>query len=75
MEELIIAIIKKSNPAMIDDVNVDLLETGLIDSFEIMNIVMDIEDAFEIEIDPELIVAESFRTVTAIAELIKSIKE
>lgn len=43
---------------------------GLIDSFEIMNIIMQLEKEFDMEIDPELILPENFCSLEAIEALI-----
>ena len=61
------------NPKIADHVEDDLLETGLIDSFEIVNVVMELEGTLNIEIDPELVTPENFQTVDAIVKLIESI--
>lgn len=74
MREKILDILTGINPEIEDIINEDLLESGLFDSFEIINIVMALEDCFHIEIDPELIVPENFRSVDSILTLIKSIK-
>ena len=36
-------------------INDDLIEAGVIDSFEIVNVVMELEGALNVEIDPEMI--------------------
>ena len=53
----------------------NLLEAGLIDSYEIVEIVMGLEDAFGIEIDPELVIPENFCTVNSIVNLIEGISK
>lgn len=74
MREQILEILTGINPEIEDIINEDLLESGLFDSFEIINIVMALEDCFHIEIDPELIVPDNFRTVDSMMALIKSIQ-
>ncbi len=74
MREQILDILTEINPEVEDIINGDLLESGLFDSFEIINIVMALEDCFQIQIDPELIVPDNFRTVDSMIALIKSIK-
>lgn len=51
--------------------NEDLLEAGLIDSFDIVTLVAELEAAFHIEIDGEEITEENFSTVSRIVELVK----
>lgn len=55
------------------DVSMDsqLIEEGIIDSFAVMNIVVEIESKFNIEFDAEDIVAENFASVDSIAALIE----
>lgn len=50
---------------------IDLIEEGIINSFVIVNIVMELEDAFEIEIDAEEVVAENFQSVEKIVEFVE----
>ena len=49
----------------------DLLASGLLDSFDIVNLVSQLEEAFTVEIEPTDIVPENFRTVAAIAALME----
>ena len=58
----------------IDDVGVaeDLLATGRLDSLALFELVLCLEDGFEIEVDQEALTADNFATVTAISDLIRS---
>ncbi|WP_440055630.1 acyl carrier protein [Pseudoalteromonas sp. T1lg65] len=47
------------------------LDTGIIDSFGLMQFLMSIEEEFEIELDPEDTQSEEFRSLGGIAEIIK----
>ena len=49
----------------------DLLAAGLLDSFDIVNLVSQLEETFGVEIDPADIVPENFRTISAIAGLME----
>ncbi len=73
IREKVLEILCEANPKISDHVEADLLKEGYIDSFEIVNIVMALEDTFEIEIDPELIVPENFQTLSCITQLIEQI--
>ncbi|MCH5270296.1 MAG: acyl carrier protein [Lachnospiraceae bacterium] len=75
MKEKVLEILCQVNPKVADNVDADLLETGIIDSFEIVNIVMELEEAFNIEIDPELITSINFQTVNAIVDMIESLSQ
>lgn len=51
---------------------VDLIEEGVINSFVIVNIVMELEEAFDIEIDAENVTAENFQSVESILALVEN---
>lgn len=72
-KEKVLAILCEANPKISDHIDADLLKEGYIDSFEIVNIVMTLEDTFNIEIDPELIIPENFQTLNCIVQLIEKI--
>lgn len=71
--ERVLEILREINPKISDNVEEDLLKNGLIDSFEIVNVVMGLEDTFEIEIDPELIIPANFQTVANIVKLVEDL--
>ena len=73
MKKQIMELLTQVNPKIIEVI--DLLEEGLIDSFEIVNIVVELEEAFHIEIEPEFILPENFQTVESIVNLVEHIKE
>ena len=50
---------------------IDLIEEGIINSFVIVNIIMELEDAFGIEIDAEEVVAKNFESVEKIIQLVE----
>ena len=62
-------ILQRINPSIKSGIN--LIEAGLVDSFEVMNIIMELEEAFEIEIDAEDVIAENFQSVDTIVELVE----
>ncbi len=59
--------VAKRKKVQYDDV---LLESGIIDSLGVMEIVHYLVDRFEIEIDEDDLVPENFRTVRSISELV-----
>ena len=75
MRETILEILSESNAKIRINADKNLLEERLIDSFEIVNILMKLEDAFHIEINPELIVSANFQTVDSIVKLVQDIVE
>ncbi len=52
------------------DVDLDLLEDGILDSVAVMELVVWSEDHFQIGIDPDDLVPENFQTLKSIAEFI-----
>ena len=68
MKEKVLNILQSVNESIIDGAN--LINEGIVDSFEVVNIVMELEEAFDIEIDAEDVVAENFETVDAIVALV-----
>ncbi len=48
-----------------------LVSDGILDSLDIMNLIMELESGFDIEIDPEDVVSENFESVEAITALIE----
>ena len=69
-KEKVTAVLQKINSDIKND-DTDLLAAGLLDSFDIVNLVSQLEDTFGIEIDPRYIVPENFRTISAIAVLME----
>lgn len=71
MKERILNILREINPSIKD--GIDLVSEGIIDSFEVVNIVMELEEAFDIEIDAEEVIAENFKTLDSIVALVEKI--
>lgn len=69
MKEIIIKILREINPDIREGVN--LIQEGRIDSFSIVQAVMELEEEFGIEIDAEDYRAENFETVDTFAALIE----
>ena len=69
MKEKVLKVLQSVNEAIADGEN--LITGGIVDSFEVVNIVMELEEAFEIEIDTEDVVAENFETVDRITAMVE----
>ena len=71
MEEVIIQILREIRPEFDFTENVDFIEEGMLDSFDVINLVSALDDKFGISIDGVDIVPENFSSVKAIMELLK----
>lgn len=69
MKEKVLEILQSVNESITD--GADLIGEGVIDSFEVVNIVMELEEAFDIEIDAGDVVAENFETVDRITAMVE----
>ncbi|MCX4268312.1 MAG: acyl carrier protein [Lachnospiraceae bacterium] len=61
--------LKKAIEPYLDSSN--LISDGILDSLDIMNLIMELEKEFDIEIDPEDVLSENFESVEAIIALIE----
>ena len=52
-----------------------LIDDGVLDSFDIISIVSEFDEAFDVEIDVEELEPENFNTVEAMWELITRLQE
>lgn len=75
MREQIIEILEEINEDITKDMEVDLIASGILDSFDIASIITEIEDAFDVEIDVELVVMENFKTANTIIEFFTKVIE
>jgi len=48
-----------------------LIENGILTSLQTVELVMFIEDKFDVEIEPELVDEENFRTLNSVASLVE----
>lgn len=71
LNEQILKILQDINNDIPDDIEVNLLEKGIIDSFDMANIVSALEENFNIEIDGEDILPENFVSISAITKMME----
>ncbi|RVU54849.1 acyl carrier protein [Anaerosphaera multitolerans] len=74
MKEKIIEIIQDLNEDFNPSEEVDIIEDGILDSFDIINFIMEADEAFGVKIGVEDIVPENFENVDSIAKLIERLK-
>lgn len=58
-----------------DDLDSDsLVSDGFLDSFDIISLISELEEAFDVEIDPDDVMSENFESIDAIAALVEKCK-
>lgn len=75
MRDQIIKILTELRPEFDFTQDVDFIEEGMLDSFDVVSIVNELEETFDIMVDGMAIVPENFSTLTNIEELVKSSKK
>lgn len=72
-KEKIVVLIKSLKQVDSFDVDIELIESGFLDSFDIINLIPMMEERFGIKIDGDLVVPENFSYVKQIEELVVSL--
>lgn len=70
--EQVLAILKEVKPTKNLESITDIIEGGYIDSFELMSLVMMLNEAFGIEITIDELIPENFNSVDAIVSMVDS---
>jgi|LSQX01.2.fsa_nt_gb acyl carrier protein len=70
MKEKIRAILSELRPDVDFDSEQKLIDDAILDSFDIVTLVFELNDAFDLDIDVEELIPENFNSVDAMAELI-----
>ena len=70
MEQQIIRILTELRPEFDFTQNINFIEEGMLDSFDIVNLVSELDSTFGISIDGVDIVPENFSSVEAIKNLL-----
>lgn len=74
MKDEILKILKETRPEFQFEENVNFIESGYLDSFDVITIVSDLEIKFDVKINGSLILPENFSSVNLIYNLILSSK-
>lgn len=73
MKEKIKEIIEDVTGEAVDDTT-EIIEEGILDSFDIVTLVIELNDAFGVKIQVSELLPENFANVLAIEKLIKSLQ-
>lgn len=71
MRDKIIAVLEDFNDELIEDLDRDLIAENILDSFDIVSLVMHIEDNLNIAIDIDKVTHDNFRTTANIIAMIE----
>ena len=74
MEE-ILAILREIRPDVDFENETKLIDDGILDSFDIISIVGELNDHYDVEINVEDLEPENFNSVSAMLELIAKLRE
>lgn len=72
MKEKIVEVLGEFNEEIVEDLEQDLLASEILDSFEIVKLVVELEDAFNIEIEVDAVTPDNFRNAESIIKLVES---
>ncbi|SKB63111.1 Phosphopantetheine attachment site [Lachnospiraceae bacterium] len=75
MRERILEILQDQRPDIDFENETELVSGGLLESFDIVSIVSELDDEFDIEITPKELKAENFDSLDALTKLIESLSE
>ncbi len=74
VKEQIAAILKEIKPTKDLSAVEDIIEGGYLDSFELMSLISNLGEAFEIEIDVDDIIPENFNSIENMVNMVENIK-
>lgn len=70
MEQRVLQVLESVDRAILTYSGFDMLGDGVIDSFQVIDIVAGLEDAFSMEIDARYVVAENFANKDSVIALV-----
>lgn len=73
--EKLMEILKELRPEVDFENNHKLIDGGVLDSFDLVALIGELNEAFEVEIEFDDIDAENFNSAKAIMELVKRLQE
>ena len=73
MEEKVLEILAEMNEEIVSYDGNNLFEAGLLDSLQAVDLVGELEDAFDIDIEAKYVTEDNFKSKEAIISLVKMI--
>lgn len=73
MKERVLKVLAEVNEDILHFEGSSLIDAGLLDSFQVIDLVGMLEEEFDIEIDAELVIVENFVSVDAITDMVSKI--
>ena len=74
MKEKLLALLEDIRPDVEFEKETHLIDDGVLDSFDIISIVQEMNEAFDVDIDVEDLEPYNFNTVDAMLELIEKLQ-
>ena len=75
MKEKLLGLLQDVRPDVEFEKEKKLIDDGILDSFDILTIVQEMNEAFDIEIDAGDLEPDNFNTIEAMLELISKLQE
>ncbi len=75
MREKILEILNEVRPDVDFETESELVSGNILESFDIVQIVAELDDEFDIEITPKDLTADNFNSLTAIEDLIERLQD
>ncbi len=73
MKEKVVEILSDIRPDVDFETETQLITNGVLESFDILSIVAELSDEFDVTIRPKDLVPENFNSVDAMVEMLKGI--
>lgn len=75
MREKVLEILEDVRPDVDFEAEKALISDGILESFDIISLVGELDDTFDIEINPRDLKPENFNSLDAILDLVKQLQE
>ena len=73
MKEKVVEILSDIRPDVDFETETQLITNGVLESFDILSIVAELSDEFDVTIRPKDLVPENFKSVDAMVEMLKGL--